>query len=309
MSARAGGPKTHFHKTISESFFVLNGAVRLFNGEQWIDAQQGDFLHVPQGGPHAFRNDSDAPADMLLLFTPGARPVLRQARLVLRGVTGNSRVKTVIRGDRSTSLRCAQALLHSHHQQASPCAPRVAQGDIEEELSCTGAENSRLPGSERLFSALFTDALPGPFDDRHQDGGAPCVTHRHGRGRKAPMAAGARGPADIAKVPESVCSAGELQTLRQCGAAFPADGYAIARRLPARPIAGGRAHYRCQSQQSEPHRCGGSQETACAKLPAGRRRPVPAGVGAVVHTCPWDVRSLGGNSARAFQAAHSATSW
>jgi MFS family permease len=29
-------------------------------------------LCVPQGGLHAFRNDSDAPADMLLLFTPGA---------------------------------------------------------------------------------------------------------------------------------------------------------------------------------------------------------------------------------------------
>ncbi|WP_201294826.1 MULTISPECIES: hypothetical protein [unclassified Nocardiopsis] len=24
---------------------------------------QGDFLHVPQGGPHAFRNDSDAPRE------------------------------------------------------------------------------------------------------------------------------------------------------------------------------------------------------------------------------------------------------
>ncbi|GAA3874686.1 cupin domain-containing protein [Streptomyces sp. NPDC003631] len=72
MSARSGGPKTHFHRTISESFFILDGTVRLFNGAEWVDAQQGDFLHVPQGGLHAFRNDSDAPADMLLLFTPGA---------------------------------------------------------------------------------------------------------------------------------------------------------------------------------------------------------------------------------------------
>ncbi|MGW1800756.1 cupin domain-containing protein [Streptomyces sp. NPDC001984] len=72
MSARAGGPKTHFHKRISESFYVLAGTVRLFDGAQWIDGQQGDFLHVPQGGLHAFRNDSDAPAEMLLLFTPGA---------------------------------------------------------------------------------------------------------------------------------------------------------------------------------------------------------------------------------------------
>lgn len=72
MQPRAGGPKTHFHKSISESFYILDGTVRLYNGEQWVDAHQGDFLHVPQGGLHAFRNDSDAPADMLLLFTPGA---------------------------------------------------------------------------------------------------------------------------------------------------------------------------------------------------------------------------------------------
>ena len=72
MSARAGGPKTHFHRTVSESFYILGGTVRLFDGEQWVDARQGDFLHVPQGGLHAFRNDSDAPAEMLLLFTPGA---------------------------------------------------------------------------------------------------------------------------------------------------------------------------------------------------------------------------------------------
>ncbi|MFF4689874.1 cupin domain-containing protein [Streptomyces sp. NPDC001307] len=72
MRAKAGGPKTHFHKSISESFYILDGTVRLYNGAQWVDAHKGDFLHVPQGGLHAFRNDSDAPADMLLLFTPGA---------------------------------------------------------------------------------------------------------------------------------------------------------------------------------------------------------------------------------------------
>ncbi|USX56119.1 cupin domain-containing protein [Lentzea sp. HUAS12] len=72
MRPRAGGPATHFHRTISESFFVLNGVVRLYNGDRWIEAGPGDFLHVPQGGLHAFRNDSDAAAEMLLLFTPGA---------------------------------------------------------------------------------------------------------------------------------------------------------------------------------------------------------------------------------------------
>ncbi|MFC6090268.1 cupin domain-containing protein [Saccharothrix lopnurensis] len=71
MRPRAGGPAAHFHKTFSESFYVLSGAVRLFNGETWVEATAGDFLYVPERGVHAFRNDSDEPASMLILFAPG----------------------------------------------------------------------------------------------------------------------------------------------------------------------------------------------------------------------------------------------
>ncbi len=72
MSAAASGPGPHFHKTISESFFVLSGTVRLYNGAEWVDATPGDFLFVPEGGIHGFRNESGEPASMLLLFAPGA---------------------------------------------------------------------------------------------------------------------------------------------------------------------------------------------------------------------------------------------
>jgi mannose-6-phosphate isomerase-like protein (cupin superfamily) len=71
MVARSGGPGPHFHKTFSESFFILSGTVRLYDGARWVDATTGDFLHVPEGGVHAFRNESDAPASMLILFAPG----------------------------------------------------------------------------------------------------------------------------------------------------------------------------------------------------------------------------------------------
>jgi len=57
---------------MSESFFILSGAVRLFNGERWVNATEGDFLYVPEGGIHAFANESGAPASMLILFAPGA---------------------------------------------------------------------------------------------------------------------------------------------------------------------------------------------------------------------------------------------
>jgi mannose-6-phosphate isomerase-like protein (cupin superfamily) len=72
MGPELTGPGAHFHKTISESFFILSGTVRLFNGEHWIDATAGDFLFVPEGGVHGFRNESGQPASMLLLFAPGA---------------------------------------------------------------------------------------------------------------------------------------------------------------------------------------------------------------------------------------------
>jgi mannose-6-phosphate isomerase-like protein (cupin superfamily) len=72
MDHRVSGPDAHFHRTISESFFVLEGTVRLYDGGRWIDAVAGDFLHVPVGGIHAFRNESGASASMLLLFAPGA---------------------------------------------------------------------------------------------------------------------------------------------------------------------------------------------------------------------------------------------
>jgi len=72
MAARPGGPDPHFHRSISESFFVLTGTIRLFNGERWVDATPGDFLYVPEGGVHAFRNESGEPASMLILFAPGA---------------------------------------------------------------------------------------------------------------------------------------------------------------------------------------------------------------------------------------------
>lgn len=72
MGPRSPGPSTHFHRSISESFFILSGAVRLYDGDRWITARSGDFLYVPVGGLHAFKNDSDDPASLLLLFAPGA---------------------------------------------------------------------------------------------------------------------------------------------------------------------------------------------------------------------------------------------
>jgi mannose-6-phosphate isomerase-like protein (cupin superfamily) len=72
MGPTPAGPEPHFHRSISESFFILSGSVRIFNGDKWIDTEPGDFVHVPEGGIHGFTNASGAPASMLLHFAPGA---------------------------------------------------------------------------------------------------------------------------------------------------------------------------------------------------------------------------------------------
>ncbi|HEV2343504.1 MAG TPA: cupin domain-containing protein [Actinocrinis sp.] len=65
-----GGADPHSHKTFSESFYVLSGTIGLYDGDRWISARPGDFLYVPRTGVHAFRNDADEPASMLILFAP-----------------------------------------------------------------------------------------------------------------------------------------------------------------------------------------------------------------------------------------------
>ena len=72
MGPEKGGARPHFHRSFSESFFVLSGAVRLYDGDRWAEGGPGDFFHVPDGGIHGFSNESGEPASMLILFTPGA---------------------------------------------------------------------------------------------------------------------------------------------------------------------------------------------------------------------------------------------
>jgi len=72
MAPEPSGPEPHFHRTMSEAFFVLSGTVLLHDGARTLEAGAGDFLYVPPGGIHGFRNKSGSPASMLILFAPGA---------------------------------------------------------------------------------------------------------------------------------------------------------------------------------------------------------------------------------------------
>jgi mannose-6-phosphate isomerase-like protein (cupin superfamily) len=81
MPAEPSGPGPHFHRTITESFYVHAGAIRIYDGREWVDTQPGDFFHIPEGGLHGFRNESGAPASMLIHFAPGRARAISRATL------------------------------------------------------------------------------------------------------------------------------------------------------------------------------------------------------------------------------------
>jgi quercetin dioxygenase-like cupin family protein len=57
----------------TEDFLVLSGTVQGLRHDgsryEWIEAAPGDYLHVPGGAPHAWRNVSAAPVVNLIITT------------------------------------------------------------------------------------------------------------------------------------------------------------------------------------------------------------------------------------------------
>jgi len=100
IAPAGGGPPAHFHRAMSEAFFVLSGTMKLYDGNEWADGHQGDFLYVPPGGIHGFHNEADEPASILMLFAPGApREAYFEGFGALADMTDDERREWFIRHD------------------------------------------------------------------------------------------------------------------------------------------------------------------------------------------------------------------
>lgn len=74
-----------------ESFYVSSGTVLVLSernhGFEWLPAKAGEFVHVPGGAKHAFRNESSEPTVQLIISTPRIGRFLREVgRPVTPGV-------------------------------------------------------------------------------------------------------------------------------------------------------------------------------------------------------------------------------
>jgi len=62
----------HRHDTHAETFYVLEGTIDFYVGDNWHRCHRGTTLHVPPGVPHACRVAEATPARMLMIMQPAA---------------------------------------------------------------------------------------------------------------------------------------------------------------------------------------------------------------------------------------------
>jgi quercetin dioxygenase-like cupin family protein len=77
-----GSVPLHSHGD-TEDFLIISGSIEGLRhdgeGYQWIPAKAGDYIHVPGGARHAWRNLSDQPAVNLIITTKTLGRFFREA--------------------------------------------------------------------------------------------------------------------------------------------------------------------------------------------------------------------------------------
>jgi mannose-6-phosphate isomerase-like protein (cupin superfamily) len=66
-----GGPVAHVHLRADEAFYVLAGELEMLDGGRTFTARTGDFVFIPRGIRHRFKNTGVHTVRLLFLFTPG----------------------------------------------------------------------------------------------------------------------------------------------------------------------------------------------------------------------------------------------
>lgn len=65
-----GGPPLHVHQREEESFHLLEGTLTIEAGGKTLNASSGDFVYLPRGMAHSFKNTGNADAKFLVVVTP-----------------------------------------------------------------------------------------------------------------------------------------------------------------------------------------------------------------------------------------------
>jgi quercetin dioxygenase-like cupin family protein len=73
------GPDLHVHDNEEESFYIVEGNLTYWVGDQTFRVAPGDYVHIPRGTSHGFKNGA-MPAKLIATFAPaGAEKLFQEA--------------------------------------------------------------------------------------------------------------------------------------------------------------------------------------------------------------------------------------
>lgn len=64
-------PPAHVHQREDESYYILEGSIRFWIGNEIFDAKAGDFIHLPKGIPHKFELQSECVKELMWMTPSG----------------------------------------------------------------------------------------------------------------------------------------------------------------------------------------------------------------------------------------------
>lgn len=70
VAFRSTEPPLHVHEREDEAWYVLDGHMTFFIGDEAFEAPRGTFVHAPKGLPHTFTVDAE-PTRVLVIASPG----------------------------------------------------------------------------------------------------------------------------------------------------------------------------------------------------------------------------------------------
>jgi mannose-6-phosphate isomerase-like protein (cupin superfamily) len=73
------GSPLHIHYHEDETFWILDGAMTVWIGDERVEASQGDVVFLPRGIPHAFRVTLPESRAMILTTPSGIEDMYREA--------------------------------------------------------------------------------------------------------------------------------------------------------------------------------------------------------------------------------------
>ncbi len=69
--APKGGPPLHVHHKQEETIHVLQGRFKVRIGDEVFQLDEGGFAYLPSTVLHTFLNLTDAPGELIVVYTPG----------------------------------------------------------------------------------------------------------------------------------------------------------------------------------------------------------------------------------------------